>query len=151
MTEGSGQETAAADLGADSRRAASFWAGTGPRSLALAAATLIGGTAAIVALHGNASEAPRYRAVDVTGSEQQASADPLMAELIRCRALPPQASDPSCERVWDENRQRFFGEARATRVPGDPLPGFAPIPAPAPASASAPVGAAPASTVTEDH
>ncbi|WP_010161929.1 putative entry exclusion protein TrbK-alt [Sphingomonas sp. PAMC 26617] len=151
MTERSEEETAAADVGADSRRPASFWAGSGPRSLALATAMLIGGTAAIVALHGNASEAPRYRAVDVTGSEQQASADPLMAELIRCRALPPQASDPSCQRAWDENRQRFFGEARATPFPGNPLPGFAPIPAPPPANASTLFATAPASPVTEDH
>jgi conjugative transfer region protein TrbK len=38
------------------------------------------------------------------------AADPLAAELIRCRAITPEqlAIDDTCRRVWAENRRRFF-------------------------------------------
>jgi len=38
------------------------------------------------------------------------AADPLSADLIRCRAVTPEqlAIDDTCRRVWAENRRRFF-------------------------------------------
>ncbi|MCY1169236.1 putative entry exclusion protein TrbK-alt [Sphingomonas echinoides] len=116
----------------------SFWAGRGPRSLGFATLTLIGGSVAVLALHSGDASGPHYRAVDMASSVPQTPDDPLMGELVRCRALPPQASDPACERAWDENRRRFFGETRATRVPGDPQPHYGPIPAPASTAVAGP-------------
>ena len=98
--------------------------------MAFAALTLIGGGVAVLALHGGGATGPHYQAVDLAPSVPQTADDPLMTELVRCRTLPSQATDPACERAWNENRRRFFGETRATRVPGDPQPQYAPIPAP---------------------
>ena len=38
------------------------------------------------------------------------AADPLSADLMRCRAVTPEqlAIDDTCRRVWAENRRRFF-------------------------------------------
>lgn len=38
------------------------------------------------------------------------AADPLSADLIRCRTVTPDqlAIDDTCRRVWAENRRRFF-------------------------------------------
>jgi conjugative transfer region protein TrbK len=127
--------------------APSFWAGRGPRGLAFAALTLIGGSIAVVALHSGGASGRHYRAVDMASSVPPRTDDPLMGELVRCRALPAQANDPACERAWDENRERFFGETRATRVPGDPQPHYAPIPAPAETDIASP----PSSPTPKDH
>lgn len=138
----------ALELGAQSGNPTpSFWAGRGPRGLAFAALTLIGGGIAVVDLHGRDDSGPHYRAVDMASSVPPPTDDPLMGELVRCRALPPQASDPACARAWDENRRRFFGETRATRVPGDPQPHYAPIPAPASTAVAGP----PPSPMPKDH
>ena len=104
--------------------------GRGRRWRGLAVAGVIGaaGTLALAALHRPAGPESRFAVVEQTAASAAAPADPLMAELIRCRALPPQADDPACRAAWDENRRHFFGERRATRVPGDPLPASAPIP-----------------------
>jgi conjugative transfer region protein TrbK len=128
VIEGISQEGAAAPE-PTGQSAPSFWGGRGLPGLAFAALTLIGGSVAVLALHGGGAAGPHYRAVDAAAEAPQAADDPLMGELVRCRALPPQATDPACERAWDENRRRFFGETRATRVPGDPQPHYAPIPA----------------------
>jgi conjugative transfer region protein TrbK len=48
-----------------------------------------------------------------------ASADPLMAELQRCQMLGQAgATDPTCLRVWGENRRRFLapGARPAARI-----------------------------------
>ncbi len=144
--EGNTQEGAAAPE-SSGQRAPSFWGRRGSRDLAFAALTLIGGSVAVLALHGGDATGPHYKAVDVASSAPQTADDPLMTELVRCRALPPQASDPACERAWDENRRRFFGETRATRVPGDPPPQYAPIPAPAGMAVVGP----PPSLLPKDH
>ena len=117
--------------GQQGKRRVAFWTDKAPRGLALAALTLIGGGVAVLALNGPQPATPRFQAIDATSFAPQATDDPLMPELIRCRALPPQATDPACDRVWDENRRRFFGETQAARVPGDPQQHDAPIPAPA--------------------
>ena len=70
-------------------------------------------------------------------SSPASAPDPLLAELTRCRALPPQVDDPACRVAWEENRRRFFGETRAMGVPGDPMPMSAPIPSPGATSAEA--------------
>jgi conjugative transfer region protein TrbK len=144
--EGNTQEGATAPEPAG-QRAPSFWGGRVPRGLAFAALTLIGGSVTVLALHGGDATGPHYKAVDVASSAPQTADGPLMGELVRCRALPPQANDPACERAWDENRRRFFGEARATRVPGDPPPHYAPIPAPAGTTIANP----PSSPTTKVH
>ena len=100
------------------------------RGLAVAGVIATAGTLALVALNRPASPGSRYAVVEQPAASTAAAPDPLMAELIRCRALPPQVDDPACRAAWDENRRRFFGERRATRVPGDPIPGYAPIPVP---------------------
>ena len=98
------------------------------RGLAVAGLIAVAGTLALSALHRPAAQESRFAVVEQTEPSPAAPADPLMAELIRCRALPPQVDDPACREAWDENRRRFFGERRATRVSGDPLPAAAPIP-----------------------
>ena len=98
------------------------------RGLAVAGVIAVVGTLALAALHRPAGPESRFAVVEKAPASAAAPADPLIAELIRCRALPPQVDDPACRAAWDENRRRFFGERRATRVPGDPLPASAPIP-----------------------
>jgi conjugative transfer region protein TrbK len=129
------------------RHARSLWAGRGPRGLVYVALTLGGGSVAVVALHGGSAPGTHYRAVETAPPAPQTTGDPLMGELVRCRALPPQAIDPACERAWDENRRRFFGETRVARVPGDPQPHYAPIPAPASTAVAGPSS----SPMQKDH
>ena len=102
-----------------------FWAGRGPRGLALAAAALSVGGVAVVTLHGGSTDSPRYTAVVDDRQQQTTSIDPLMIELLRCRSVPPQVNDAGCEQAWDENRRRFFGEP--TSAPGASLRPDAPI------------------------
>lgn len=99
------------------------------RGVAIAGVIAVAGTLALASLHRPSGPDSRFAVVerDVPTS---ALPDPLMAALIRCRALPPQVDDPACRAAWEENRARFFGERRAMRVPGDPLPTYAPIPSP---------------------
>ena len=106
----------------------SFWAGRSPRSLAYAAGALLAGGVAMITLHGGKTDTPRYTAVVDDAPQPSATIDPLMTELVRCRSLPPQSSDAACERAWDENRRRFFGETGPMRVSSDPLPTYAQIP-----------------------
>lgn len=49
----------------------------------------------------------------VTIASDEGAADPLAAELARCRTLTaPEQIDDACRRAWAERRARFFGEAR---------------------------------------
>jgi len=82
----------------------------------LAIGTAIGGTGvvALVALHDPAPPAPGFAIV--TGEEDtppSTATDPLMAELLRCRSLPPGTDDAACREAWEVNRRRFIGESRA--------------------------------------
>lgn len=106
------------------------------RALAVAGAIAIAGTLAVVALQRPGGQDSRFAIVEQAAEPAAAAADPLMTELIRCRALPPQTDDAGCRAAWEENRRRFFGESRALRVPGEPLPAYARIPAPGPAPAT---------------
>lgn len=53
------------------------------------------------------------------------AADPLSADLIRCRAITPEqlAIDDTCRRVWAENRRRFFApsSSRSVTTTHDPV------------------------------
>lgn len=101
------------------------------RGITAAASVAVLGIALTTALHAPSGDRSRYIAVESDALPTMPSAtDPLMAELVRCRALPPQVDDPACRAAWEDNRRRFFGESRAMRVPGEPLPTYAPIPAP---------------------
>jgi conjugative transfer region protein TrbK len=43
-------------------------------------------------------------------------ADPLAAELTRCRKLGPEAAgNQACEEVWAESRARFFSPPNVSR------------------------------------
>lgn len=106
------------------------------RGLAVAGVIAIVGALALAALHRPAGTESRYAVGERATEPATAVADPLMTELIRCRALPPQVDDPGCRAAWETNRRRFFGERRATRVPGEPLPAYTPIPAPGSAPAA---------------
>lgn len=106
------------------------------RELAIGGVIAIAGALALAALSRSAGQDSRFAVVEQAAEPATAVADPLMTELIRCRALPPQVDDPGCRAAWEENRRRFFGERRATRVPGEPLPAYTPIPAPGSAPAA---------------
>ena len=99
------------------------------RGIAAAASVAVFGIVLTTALHPPLGEPSRYVAVESDAPVAPQAPDPLMAALIRCRALPAQADDPACRAAWEENRRRFFGERRAMRVPGDPMPTYAAIPA----------------------
>jgi conjugative transfer region protein TrbK len=58
---------------------------------------------AVLALHGDDAPEP------IRTFPAVVPADPLAAELTRCRKLGPEAAgNPACEEVWAENRARFF-------------------------------------------
>ncbi|WP_024578135.1 MULTISPECIES: putative entry exclusion protein TrbK-alt [unclassified Afipia] len=67
-------------------------------ALAFVAAALV---VAVMQLRRSEIDAPPPMAI---------AADPLAADLIRCRAITPEqfAIDDTCRRVWAENRRRFF-------------------------------------------
>ncbi|MDB5725884.1 MAG: hypothetical protein JWQ16_2638 [Novosphingobium sp.] len=127
MTEDRSDERAASSAvvpggSAPSRR----WTSNGLRGVTFAAVSLVGGVVAIVMMRGADQATPRFRAIDAVASAPQPAGDPLMPELVRCRGLPPEVMDQSCQRTWDENRRRFFGEAPEAGAPGAPLPQRAP-------------------------
>lgn len=82
-------------------------------------------------------------AIKLRGDEDQISsaspasegADPLAAELARCRRVTPAQTDAleACRRIWAEQRRQFLGQKRKipTALPNDNapkvgLPGFTP-------------------------
>ena len=81
--------------------------------LAAAGVVATAGTLALVALDRPASEASGLVATEVQDTASAAAPDPLRAELLRCRTLPPGADDPACRVAWDESRRQFFGEPRS--------------------------------------
>ena len=81
--------------------------------LAGAGVVAVTGTLALVALGRPASEASGLVATEVHDTAAVATPDPLRAELLRCRTLPPGADDSACRAAWDESRRQFFGEPRS--------------------------------------
>jgi conjugative transfer region protein TrbK len=61
-------------------------------------------------------------AIKLRGDEEQASsaspgsqeADPLAAELARCRRVTPEQTDAleACRRIWAEQRRQFLGQSK---------------------------------------
>lgn len=87
------------------------------RGIVAASVVAVAGTLAVAALHRPAVEDGRYTVVEEQASPVIATIDPLRAELVRCRALPPGGEDAACRIAWGESRRRFFGEAGTSRVP----------------------------------
>ncbi len=81
--------------------------------LAGAGVVAVTGTLALIALDRPAGEASRLVATEVHDTAAVATSDPLRAELLRCRTLPPSADDHACRAAWDESRRKFFGEPRS--------------------------------------
>lgn len=96
------------------------------------------GIVALVALHDPAPAPARFTVT--TGAEEAtpAKADPLMAELLRCRDLPAGSDDATCREAWEVNRRRFMGETRSYVAPASsaPLPATAPVLTPIPSPAA---------------
>lgn len=86
------------------------------RGIVAAGVVAVAGTLAVAALHRPAVEDGHYTVVEEQAMPAVPTNDPLRAELVRCRALPPGGEDPACRAAWDESRRRFFGEAMTSRV-----------------------------------
>lgn len=84
--------------------------------MAAAGMVAVAGTLAIAALHRPAADRGRYTVVEVVPVAAVTPADPLRAELLRCRTLAPGVDDLACRAAWDESRRRFFDE-RASAAP----------------------------------
>jgi conjugative transfer region protein TrbK len=86
-----------------------------------------------VAITAAVIDGTRKKAAPIDASVTSATApaeDPLQGELIRCQLLGESgARDPTCLRVWAENRRRFLapGARPEARLP-DALPPVAPKP-----------------------
>ena len=106
------------------------------RGVAAAVVIAVSGGLALAALHQPAAEHSRYAVVEQEAAPLVPPPDPLTAELLRCRTLPPQTDDPACRAAWEESRRRFFGESRRGIAPSDS--------AGASTSIAAPIGAQPA-------
>ncbi|MGE0521623.1 MAG: putative entry exclusion protein TrbK-alt [Variibacter sp.] len=82
------------------------------------------------------------------GPPAATAADPLSADLIRCRTVTPEqlATDDTCRRVWAENRRRFFAppSSRSDTATHDPV-------AAAPATSSKSQDRLPAGSVQPDR
>ena len=66
----------------------------------------------------------------VTQAHSLREQDPLGAELARCSGMGEAgARDPSCLKIWAENRRRFLGEPAPTPAPTTPTTLFPSAPA----------------------
>ena len=66
----------------------------------------------------------------VTQARSVTERDPLGAELARCSGMGEAgARDPSCLKIWAENRRRFLGEPAPTPAPTAPATLFPSAPA----------------------
>lgn len=97
----------------------------GWRAMAIGGIVAGFGLVALVALHDPAPPA-RFVVTDRQDTSVPVSADPLMAELLRCRSLPAGSDDAGCRAAWEVNRRRFVGESRSLIV--SPSPASAGIP-----------------------
>jgi len=106
-------------------------ASIGWRSAAIAAAAAVTGIAALVVLADPAPQAPRYKVGENQDGPAPVTADPLRAELARCRSLPADTDDAACRAAWEVNRRRFMGESRSLMVRPDilPVPAASAVPA----------------------
>jgi conjugative transfer region protein TrbK len=97
----------------------------------------------MVALSDSAPPAAHYAIGEAPDAPAPASADPLQAELARCRTLLGGGDDARCQAAWEVNRRRFMGESRSYVAPLEPAPiEAAPVDSPTPAASAA----APSST-----
>ena len=87
------------------------------RGVAAAVVIAVSGALALAALHRPAADDSRYAVVEQEAAPPAAPPDPLTAELLRCRTLPPQIDDAACRAAWEESRRRFFGESRRGGAP----------------------------------
>ena len=110
----------------------------GWRALAAGGAAAGVGIVALVALHDPAPDPSRFIVSTAAEEPVPANADPLMAELLRCRDLPAGSDDAACREAWEVNRRRFMGETRSYVAPtaSAPLPATAPLPTPIPSPAA---------------
>ena len=125
-------------------RRSRFW-----RGIAAVALVAVLGGLTLLALDGPPADDSRYAVLEQDRIPLIVPHDPLRAELLRCRALPPQIDDAGCRAAWDENRRRFFGEAGEYNGPVVQQPEFDALPAlneSALAGPSAPTHAAGAAT-----
>ena len=97
----------------------------------------------MVALRDPAPPAAHYAVDAAPDALVTASADPLQAELARCRTLAADSVDARCQAAWEVNRRRFIGESRSYVPPVEPAPIEA---APVDSPTSATSAAAPSST-----
>lgn len=91
------------------------------RALAIAAAIPVVGLAAMIGLR-TPTEDSRYAITESRPAPEQRVADPLVAELERCRTVTPDMVDERCRVAWEVNRRRFLGESRSLilRAPETP-------------------------------
>ena len=122
------------------------FAALGWQSAAIAAAAAATGVAALIMLSHAQPPAAHYRVGDTSDEPATPNADPLLAELTRCRTLPADADDARCRAAWEVNRRRFMGESRSLVVPVEP----API-EPAPADPLTVTAGAGARSTTSEH
>lgn len=121
-------------------------AGIGWRSAAIASGVGAIGIVMLVALADPAPPSPRLAVVDSPESAGTIEADPLRAELARCRSLPANVDDARCTAAWEVNRRRFMGESRSYVAPVEPPPIE-----PAPSASSQAAPAAPAAIPTPER
>lgn len=91
----------------------------------------------MVALSDPAPPAAHFAVGEAPDAAAPASADPLRAELARCRTRPADSDDARCQAAWEVNRRRFMGESRSYVRPVEP-PAIEPAPAIATATDGAP-------------
>lgn len=119
------------------------FAALGWRSAAIAAAAATTGVVALITLGDAAPPAAHYRVGDTIVEPATPNADPLLAELTRCRTPPADTDDARCRAAWEVNRRRFMGESRSLVMPVEPAP-IEPTPADPPTVPAA--GGAPSTT-----
>lgn len=104
------------------RAAGGRFAGFGWRSVAIAAAAATTGIFAMVALRDPAPPVAHYAVGEAPDAQAPTSADPLRAELARCRTLLGGSNDARCQAAWEVNRRRFMGESGSYVAPVEPAP-----------------------------
>ena len=87
------------------------------RPLAIALLILAAGMAAAVALRAPAGEESRFTVSEGREGRVDRPADPLAAELARCRTVDAGTVDARCRAAWEANRRRFFDGNRSPVPP----------------------------------